>query len=242
MIASARTPRAGRSAGQIALIVFGSLAGLVALVLLAGGGVLLWAHETKRDADGYYATGAEGLATSTYAFVSDGLDVGMDGPDWLFRRGRLGTIRVSATGTSGHPVFVGIGRTTRVESYLHSVAHDEVSDFDVDPFSVTYARRMGTAAPAAPSGQGLWAVNSSGAGRQTLTWPVRKGSWAVVVMNGDASKGVRADVSVGARVPFLFWLAIGLLAVGVALGAGAGAAVFFGSRTRRHVHAAASPA
>jgi len=80
MIASATTPRAGRSAGQIALIVFGSLAGLVALVLLAGGGVLLWAHETKRDADGYYATGAEGLATSTYAFVSDGLDSARTGP------------------------------------------------------------------------------------------------------------------------------------------------------------------
>ena len=133
----------GRSAGQIVLIVVGSLAGLVALVLLAAGGLLIWTHETKRDADGYYATGAEGLATPTYALVSERLDVGTDGPDWLFRRGRLGAVRVSATGSSGHPVFVGIGRTTRVESYLHSVAHDEVTDFEVDPFSVTYTRRIG---------------------------------------------------------------------------------------------------
>ena len=46
MIASATTPRVGRSAGQIALIVFGSLAGLVAVALLVGGGVLLC---TKRN-------------------------------------------------------------------------------------------------------------------------------------------------------------------------------------------------
>jgi hypothetical protein len=238
MIASATTSKVGRSAGQIVLIVVGSLAGLIALVLLAGGGVLIWAHETKRDADGYYATSVERLATPTYAFVSERLDVGTNGPNWLFRRGRLGTIRVSATGASGHPVFVGIARTNRVESYLRLVAHDEVSDFEADPFSVTYARRIGSAAPATPTGLELWAVKASGVGRQTLKWPVRKGSWAVVVMNADASKGVRADVSVGARVPFLFWLTIGLLGGGVALGAGAGAAVFFGSRRASPVHAA----
>ncbi len=119
-------------------------------------------------------------------------------------------------------------------------AHDEVSDFEVDPFSIRYARRSGHATPSAPSGQRFWAVKASGSGRQTLTWPVRKGSWAVVVMNADAAKGVRADVSVGAWVPFLVWLAIGLLGAGAVLGAGAGAAVFFGSRTQRHVQADAA--
>lgn len=230
MIAPASTPRIFRSTGQIVLLIAGSLVGLLALVLLAGGGVLIWAHETKQDATGYYATGAKGLATPTYALVSDGLDVGAGGPDWLFRRGRLGTIRVSAKGTSGHPIFVGIGRTARVQSYLHSVAHDEVTDFEVDPFSVTYSRRAGDAAPVAPSGRGFWAVKVSGTGPQTLAWRVQKGSWAVVVMNADAAKGVAADVSVGARVPVLFWLAIGLLAAGCLLGAGAGAALFAGSR------------
>ena len=230
----------GRSAGQIVLIVVGSLAGLVALVLLAAGGLLIWTHETKRDADGYYSTGAEALATPTYAFVSKGLDVGSDVPNWLIRRGRLGTIRLSATGSSGHPVFVGIGRATRVESYLHSVAHDEVTDFEVDPFSVTYTRRVASAVPTAPSGQAFWAVKASGVGRHTLTWPVRQGRWAVVVMNADATKGVRADVSVGARLPLLFWLAIGLLGAGVVLGVAAGAAVFFGSRAWQPAHAAGS--
>ena len=230
----------GRSAGQIVLIVVGSLAGLVALVLLAAGGLLIWTHETKRDADGYYATGAEGLATPTYALVSERLDVGTDGPDWLFRRGRLGAVRVSARAPPAIPlrgdwaydscrVVSALGRARRGDrlrgrSFL---SHVHAPD------------RKG-AAPTAPSGQGFWAVRASGAGRQTLTWPVRKGSWAVVVMNVDATKGVRADVSVGARLPLLFWLAIGLLGAGVVLGVAAGAAVFFGSRAWQPAHAAGS--
>ena len=140
-------PSQGRSTGQIVLIVVGVLAGLLALALLAGGGVLVWGHSTQRDAQGYYATGFTSLATPTYALVSDGLDVGTDGPDWLFRRGRLGTVRVTARGAATHPVFVGIGRQSDVEAYLRRVEHDAVTDFEVDPFSVTYSRRPGGATP-----------------------------------------------------------------------------------------------
>src|SRR5712691_506470 len=230
MIASTTTPRANGSPDQIALIVIGSVAGLLAVVLLAGGVVLLWAHETKRDASGYYATNAESVATPTYALVSDGLDIGTGGPDALFRHGRLGTIRVTATGTANHSVFVGIGRTARVESFLYSVAHDQVTDFEVDPFSIRYSRRSGDAAPVVPASLGIWAVKASSTGPQTLTWPVEKGSWAVVLMNADAARGVRAEVSVGASLPFLLWLGIGLLGGGTVLGAGAGATLRSGWR------------
>ncbi len=79
MIVSATQPKAGRSAGQVVLIVAGALAGLFALALLATGGVLVGAHATKRDSSGFYSTSAKALATPTYALVSDGLDVGTDG-------------------------------------------------------------------------------------------------------------------------------------------------------------------
>ena len=145
MIATAVQSKTGRGAGQIALLVGGVLAGLLALALIAAGGVLLYAHGSKRDDAGFYATGDASLGTSTYAFVSDGLEVGTDGPDWLFRQGRLGTVRVTASAGAGQAVFVGIGRKAQVEAYLRAVAHERVIDFEVDPFSLKSQRQPGEA-------------------------------------------------------------------------------------------------
>jgi hypothetical protein len=230
MIASETTTRTGRSAGRIGLIVTGALAGALALGLLAGGGALVWAHGSKQDGHGYYSTGAKQLKTPTYALVSEGLDVGVDGPDSLFRNGRLGSVRVSATGTRAHPIFVGIARKSQIASYLGSVSHDAVTDFEVDPFSVTYARRAGSATPTAPGEQTFWAAKATGSGRQTMTWPVAKGDWAVVVMNADATRGVRTNVRVAAKLPLLLEFGVGLLAGGGLAAAGAAVAIFHGRR------------
>jgi hypothetical protein len=167
-------PRTAGRARRIVPLVVGTLVLLVlALPALLGGGALVAVHATERDGDGFYATGSKTLATPAHALVSDGLDVGTGGPDWLFREGRLGTVRVTATGTSSEPVFVGIARRSQVDAYLRGVARDLITDFEVDPFTVASTRRPGTATPAAPTGQGFWAGQASGAGRQTLSWPVQ---------------------------------------------------------------------
>ena len=230
MIATAVQSKTGRGAGHIALLVAGGLAGLLALALIAAGGVLLYAHGSKRDDAGFYATGDAAIGTSTYAFVSDGLEVGTDGPDWLLRQGRLGSVRVTASGTTGHAVFVGIGRKAKVEAYLRLVAHERVIDFEVDPFSLKSQRQPGNAAPPLPSTQTFWAARASGTGRQSVEWPVEKGSWDIVVMSADGSRGVRADVSVGAKVPLVLWLGIGLLCAGGLVAVGSGALTYFGAR------------
>src|SRR6476661_5921168 len=230
MIASETTVRPGRSAGRRGLMITGALAGALALALLAGGGALVWAHGTKEDGGGYYATGSKHLTTPTYAFVTEGLDVGVDGPDSLFRNGRLGTVRVTATGTRAHPIFVGIARKSQIASYLGSVSHDALTDFEVDPFAVTYARRAGSATPTTPWKQTFWAAKATGSGRQTLTWRVAKGDWAVVVMNADATRGVRTNVTVAAKLPLLLELGVGLLADGGLAAAGASVAIFHGRR------------
>jgi hypothetical protein len=225
--------RTTRTAGRTSAIAAGTILGALAVTLVAVGGALLAMHSSKRDADGFYSTGQKTLATSTHAMVADKIDVGGDGPGWLFSKSRLGTIRVTARGTSAKPVFIGIARTAQVNAYLHGVAQDEITDLEVDPLGVTYHRRPGTATPSAPGGQTFWASRAGGTGHASVTWPVQKGNWAVVVMNADGTAGVQAPVSVGAKAGFLVWLGAGLLGFGAVLAAGAAACIFGGRRTSR---------
>jgi len=52
-----------------------------------------------------------------------------------------------------------------------------------------------------------------------LAWPVKSGTWTVVVMNADGSRPVSLRVTVAATLPALPWLAFGLLAGGFLVGA-----------------------
>ena len=240
MTTSTTGPPPGRSAGRFIAVVAGTILGLLAVAAVALGGALVGMHSTQRDADGFYATGQKTLATPTHALVADDLDVGTDGPGWLFRKSRLGTVRVAASGTAAKPVFVGIARTSQVGAYLRGVAQDQITDLEVDPLAVTYDRRPGTATPGAPGAQQFWASKASGSGRQTVTWPVQKGNWAVVIMNADGTSGVQAPVSVAAKAGFLVWLGAGLMGLGALFAAGA-VACYLGGRTPKPRRAAADP-
>ena len=233
MTSSVPDPHPGRSAGHLAAIVTGAVVVLIAAAALVVGAAVIAADRTQRDSDGYYASGVRTLTTPTHALVSNGLDVGTDGPDWLFRQARLGTVRVTASGTASKPVFVGVARKPQVDRYLQGVGHDEITDFEVDPLSVTTVRRPGVATPAAPTAESFWAQSASGAGRQTMTWPVQKGSWAVVIMNTDGSRGLSSGVSVGAKLGFLRWVGIGLLIAGAILAAAGAFAIAMGMRRPR---------
>ena len=136
-------------AGRIVLVVLGALAVLVSLGLLAGGGFLLWAHQTQRDAEGYYSTVPHRFESSGHAVLSEGIELSGDGSDWAFGEDRLGTVRLRVA-ASDEPVFVGIGPERDVLAYLDGVARDRIQDVDVDPFRVSYERSDGGAPASAP--------------------------------------------------------------------------------------------
>jgi hypothetical protein len=208
--------------GPVLALAGGSIAAIVAVLLIAGAALAFWASDYRTDADGFHTTKTHTYSTDTRALTTEMLDVG-GAPGWL--DGHLGTIAVDPKGTGA---FVGVARTRDVNAYLDQVAHDEITDLDYDPFSLDTARRAGEGRPAMPTAQTFWAAASTG-GRE-LEWKVREGDWTVVLMNEDASPGVRVDAKVGAKLPLLEGLGWGLLIPGVVVGIGAVALIVLGAR------------
>jgi hypothetical protein len=209
---------AGWSAGMVLLVVLGSLATLVAVGMLAGGGVAVAVDQTQRDADGFVMTPTEDFSTGTYAIVSESVDVAVDGPDWA-ARAFLGKVRIRSE--SHGPVFVGIARDEDVAGYLAGVRRAVVTA--LLPDHERYAVERGGAPVAPPTAQPFWVASTVGAGEQELIWEPEDGSWTVVVMNTDAAAGVVADLAIGAELDALLWIGVGLIAGGVLfllLGAG----------------------
>ena len=220
------------SAGRVALIVLGSIGALLGLALLVGGGFLLWADRTQRE-DGYLTTPTERFATTTYALTRTRLEVDADGPDWLWNDNWFGKIRIRGESPGAKTLFMGIGPEADVAKYLGTVAHASVEDIDFDPFRVTYLPVTGGAPQGPPTDQRFWAASASGVGTQTVTWKVREGDWSVVLMNSDGSRGVAADIDLGAKLSFLLWVAIGLLIGGVLVVGGSTALIVLAARTPR---------
>ncbi|HEY4869225.1 MAG TPA: DUF4389 domain-containing protein, partial [Candidatus Dormibacteraeota bacterium] len=203
--------------GAVVMVVVGSVLTLMMIALLAGGGLLMWADRTQRDGSGYLTSGTGSLAAPSYAIVSSSLDLNFSGRAWPGDQHALGNVRITVSSASRAGVFIGIAPRTDVLRYLDGVAYDGLTDLQFLPYHVTYTPHAG-GAPAAPASQPFWQAEATGAGTQTLTWKVASGQWIVVLMNADGSRGIAADVSVGASAPFLFAIALGLLiAGGVAL-------------------------
>jgi hypothetical protein len=218
----------GWGVGRVLAIVLGSLALLAALAALAAGGVAVVFDQTQRDADGYLMTSSRSYSTATYAFVSDSYRAGTAG-DWFVARDLLGSVRIRVD--SRDPVFVGIGPATAVDSYVGDVNREVATRFDSRRSD--FVLEPGGAPGAQPATELFWAAQASGAGRHTLTWTPESGDWRIVLMNADGSRGVTAAVAVGARLPDLLWIGVGLLAGGGVLLLVGGGAIFAGLARRR---------
>ncbi|MGC9529022.1 MAG: DUF4389 domain-containing protein [Candidatus Bipolaricaulaceae bacterium] len=201
------------STGRAVLLIFGLLAALVAMGLLLAGGGAVAVQSILDDQAGFITSGRVHLARDSYAIVTKPALIRIDWLDW---RADIGTVRLSvAAADPARAVFVGIADWGNVRGYLGGVAHDEIAQLDFHPLRVDYVHRPGEAPPAPPAEQGFWAAAAYGSGTQTLRWDLQPGEWVVVLMNADGSAGVEVIGTAGARVPWLLWVGIGLLAGGV---------------------------
>jgi Domain of unknown function (DUF4389) len=203
-------PTRGPRGGGIALVALGSVIALIAFGLLTAGGVLMWADQTQRNAAGYLTSPTTRLAASSYAIAATDLNVAVSAPEWHVSSDALGSVRITATAAASNELFLGIASSSDVLRYLNGAAYDQLSGYAAASTGPTYHPHSG-GAPALPTSQTFWRTEVSGGGTQSLTWKVESGHWGIIVMNADASRGVAAEVSVGATAPFLFALALGLL-------------------------------
>jgi hypothetical protein len=221
--------RRGWSGGRIALVVAGTVAGLLALGLLAGGCALVALDQTQRDDDGFVMSPTQDFSTQTYAIVSESADLDTGGAERALDA-FLGTVRIRSE--SDRPVFVGIGPAGEVTRYLGGVDRDVVDDLDSDG-DPKYSRRSGGAPSGPPGNSTFWVASTAGAGEQTLEWEPEDGDWRAVVMNQDASRGTSADLSIGAELDWILWIGIGLLLAGALFAAGSALAITAATRRRR---------
>ncbi len=221
--------RRGWTGGRIALVVLGAIAGMLALGLLVGGCALVTVDQAQRDDDGFLMSPTQDFSTPTYAIVSERADLDTEGADWALDT-FLGTVRIRSE--SDRPVFVGIGPAGDVTRYLGRVERDVVDDLDNsgDP---EYTRRSGGAPTGQPDDETFWVASTAGSGERTLEWEPEDGDWQVVVMNEDASRGVSAELSIGAELDTILWIAIGLLVAGALLAAGSALAITAAARRGR---------
>ena len=218
----------GWTAGRITALVIGALLLLVSLVFLGSGGTALWADRTQRD-DGYATTDVHEFSTSGSALATVRTDLGSAGTGWLYAPDLLGEVRIRVTPVSADTaLFVGIGPSADVDRYLAGVNHTVITDFWTD----TVEAVSGGTPAFAPGTQDFWVASSTGPGARTLTWDPADGSWTVVVMNADGRSGIDVQADLGARIPALPWIGVGLVAAGAVFAAG-GALLIAGAVRRR---------
>jgi hypothetical protein len=190
-----------------ALACVATLAGIAAILAGATGIVF---DQTQRGDGGYLMSAPAPYSTGTYALDSAAYSDDSAGRQFLASK-LLGTIRIRAH--SSRPVFLGIAPTNAANAYLAGVAHAEGADLAAR--SADLQVHPGSAPSSAPRSQRFWVASTTGAGTQTLSWKVRRGSWRVVVMNADGTRNVSTDLSIGASAPHLLTIGILLLGVGI---------------------------
>ena len=222
----------GWTAGRITALVIGALLALISLSLLGAGGTALWYDRTQRSA-GYITTDVHEFSASGSALTTDPTHLGSAGTGWLYAPALLDEVRIRVTPVSPGPaLFVGIGPSTSVDRYLAGVNHTLITEFWGDKVQAI----GGGAARSAPGTQDFWVASTTGIGPRTLTWEPVNGSWTVVVMNADGRSGIDVRADLGARMPAVLWIAIGVLAAGAVFGVGA-ALLIAGAIRRRSTRA-----
>jgi hypothetical protein len=205
------------SAGKIVLLVFGAIFILISIGMIAGGGTLVWADQTFKDSEGFLTTDTIRLESGGYAITTQPADLNFRGwGPWGWND--FATVKVEGSNNnSAKQIFIGIADEADVSDYLSSVNYDEISEFRIHPYEITYRNHPGSAVPEAPTAQTFWEASAYGSGTRTLEWELQEGNWVLVLMNADGSADIDLSGVVGIKIPWIFGVGLGLLLGGIVL-------------------------
>ena len=137
------------------LLPGGTLAVIGSLLALGGGGLL-----AAFGTDGSLASGPHLLSTPTSAIVSPVASIKhTSGVASVIGQPTLRFSAAPVQGTAG--VFVGVGRAADVDRYLAGVATEQVTNLNVDPYSITGTSHSGRLNAAPPTTQRFWVAHGA---------------------------------------------------------------------------------
>ncbi|TDU90160.1 hypothetical protein EV138_3744 [Kribbella voronezhensis] len=187
---------------RFARVVLGLLLALAGLLItIAGAVAAFWLVGPDDTVD-----------TGEHRLTGKGLAV-MTAPDLLDRHGP--TLHVTAT--SAKPVFVGIGQDLDVASYLASSQYSRVVRLSLPPKFETQEMTGGLRPLTPPAGLDWWTVKASGAGKQSISWPIADGAYDVVAMNADGTPGTEVGLTLGVQLAGLFGTCLLIFGAGLVL-------------------------
>jgi hypothetical protein len=144
--------------------------------------------------------------------------------------GNLSTTVTISAHSSEHPIFIGVGPSSRVATYLHGVSFDRVVQVNW-PGGVRTENTPGSRTPPPPGDQAFWEAMDEGTGERSVRWTVSDGDWSIVVMNEDGSRGLDVFGSVEVKLPILGPASVILLIVAILMLVGGIALTVSGART-----------
>ena len=224
------------SAGKIILLVFGIIVLLISIGLMVGGGALLWTDNVIKDSEGFYNTGTIQIEKDSYAIVSGPVNIDIDtGWDWGWRwdLGDLATFKIEGSSNDlSNQIFIGVARESDIDAYLSGVEYDETTELHISPDRIDYQNHPGSIVPGDPISQTFWTKSTYGAGTQILEWELEPGSHSLVLMNDDGSAGVDMSIVLGAKIPLLFRVGVGILVGGAVVLSISILMIYFSTRRR----------
>lgn len=209
---------------RLILGVIGFAGVLIALPLLFTGGSLYWVDTALTDEDGFVNSVVMEVEVDGFALVAGPAEIEdlPEIPSSPIDLGQIATLRIQALNLDpDQGIFVGIAPTDLLDDYLGGVPYAIVDDTNDDGMFLSYRLNASEQPVSPPADQAFWTLSSTGIGFQELEWELEEGDVSFVIMNEDASDGLAFETIVGARVPLIGPVSIGLViggAVTLAIG------------------------